>query len=668
VYTSNNPAKGGETEVHETILRWDHASRRIWPSVVKQRVDEYTTQCQSKYRSIYTSHEGIHPMAMIPLSKAVASAPFQPEGIIKDSYNHTVGVTFRAKPGSSYVVALPVVDDGVISISAAFSIKNIYLDWEECKAAPVEEVVRYYRMVLEPLFALYPGYRIKHIAKQKADNRIVAVQLENGVYLPASSPKDKAAFEKLDLSTVTVDQFEWLIDKEMAGFSAITEDSKDWNKVLEGATAEKKCGADPELMRKSSYGELEELYQQFRLMVSNWLVGQKAGSEIRTGMAEILFNSNLPEYERRKRLHIYISSTLLSWFYPDAEKWEAAATSFLRKDCRVIQSPEACSGTCHWNTDSNKCLLHVQATTTLTGADRVVSTPELFTKRIIDELVRFPYRREQLMKKGEISKVSAIVAPIRQGDQYIIPESSPTWTNLLKLDWSRQIPEEPKYYEEMTATTANTVEPHGSMPPEDIFGPDTPFRLKIPEAVSANPLMSLTGILGVTLDQLEADVHATRLTTKQLANYVRWTSKPIGSISMTEEETKIQFVRPEIGSFDTVTILVFLANGQIGIIVEEDGNPVVTIAKLPEEVRERWRSAGMVRLQKREEPVIKDEEKPPLIIGQNPIQKRRPRPLLAVKAQRQQQEQPEQPEEPVKRVVRRRPGIAPSVLTSAADA
>ena len=87
LHTSNKAAKGGEGEVHETIIRWDYASRRFWPEIVQRRIDEYMTQCQSRYRSIYTSQEGVNPMAMIPLSKAVDAAPVRPEGIVKD---HTI--------------------------------------------------------------------------------------------------------------------------------------------------------------------------------------------------------------------------------------------------------------------------------------------------------------------------------------------------------------------------------------------------------------------------------------------------------------------------------------------------------------------------------------------------------------------------------------------------
>jgi hypothetical protein len=640
LHTSNKPAKGGESEIHETIIRWDYASRRYWPEIVQRRVDEYMTQCQSRYRSIYTSQEGVNPMAMIPLSKAVDAAPVRPEGIVKDSYNHIVGLTFRSKPGASTLVALPIVDDGVISISSAFAIKNIYLDWEDFKAAPVEDVVNYYRKNLEPLFSLYPGYIVKYIARQKADGRIVAIQLQNGIYIPAAPPKDEASLSGLGLDIVTIEQFEWQIDKQLAGIKTKVE-ANTWEKTVEGTTTEKSCGFDSELLRKSTYVQFEELYQQFRLMVSNWITSQKAGSEVRKGIEDIIFSEDLPEYEKRKRLYIFLSSTLLGWFYPDEEKWEAPA-SFLRKDCRLIDNEEGCTGTCYWKAEGNsgKCLLHVDATTQLGDkpGERDVSTPELFVKRVIDELVRFPNRRKQLMKRGEVSKVSTIVAPIRQGDQYIIPESSPTWTNLLRLDWARQIPEEPKYYEEMSreADAENEEPPEGEMPAEleAILGEGTPLRLSVPDVPDATqPLAPFQGILGVTLSQMGLADDAKKMKKENLIKFVQTTTKPIGVIDLTgnnnSEEDSIQFVRPFTGSFDSVTIFVFLPD-QIGLLIQEEGESSVKIASLPETIQELYKEAAVVQMRRRPVAVVEEEKKVPLIIGQNPIMaKPRRKPLVA---------------------------------------
>jgi hypothetical protein len=638
VHTSNKPAKGGEGEIHETIIRWDYASRRFWPEIVQRRVDEYMTQCQGRYRSLYTSQEGINPMAMIPLSKAVEAAPVRPEGIVKDGYNHIVALTFRSKPGAQTLVALPIVDDGVISISSAFSIKNIYLDWEDFRVAAVEDVVNYYRKNLEPLFGLYPGYIVKYIARQKVDNKIVAVQLENGIYIPAGPAKDETSLGSLGLDVVVVEQFEWAINKQLAGIKPKI-NANSWEKTLEGTITEKGCGFDSELVRKSTYVQFEELYQQFRLMVSNWIVGQKAGSEVRKGMEEIIFNSDLPEFERRKRLYIFLSSTLLSWFYPDDEKWEAPA-SFLRKDCRLIDNQEGCTGTCFWKEGdggAGKCLLHVDATTQLADkpGERDVSTPELFVKRIIDELVRFPNRRRQLMRRGEVSKVSTIIQPIRQGDQYIIPESSPTWTNLLRLDWARQTPEQPKYYEEMSrdATAENERPPEGELPAalEGILGANTSFRLSVPDVPDVSkPLIPFTGLLGVTLDQIGLADDAKQLKKENLIKYVQVTSKPIGIIDLTGGDARVEFVRPFTGAFDAATVFVFLPE-QIGLLIREEGDSTVKIAALPEAIQEKWRDAAVVQLRKK--PAIAAPPTPtevPLVVGQNPIMsKLKRKPLVA---------------------------------------
>jgi hypothetical protein len=242
------------------------------------------------------------------------------------------------------------------------------------------------------------------------------------------------------------------------------------------------------------------------------------------------------------------------------------------------------------------------------------------------------------MKKGEISSIIAIVEPIRDGDQYIIPESSPTWTNLLRLDWAKVVPEEPRYYEEQSreASENDRKVPEGEMPDalQAMLG-ETSLRLRIPPNADRT-LLPFTAILGVTMGQLGLEENATRLNKNALIQYVRYTSKPIGMINLTGEipdgEKEIMFARPAIGIFHSVTILVFLP-GQIGILVEEDGVATVHLSSLPEAINERWKSAGLVQMRpKRAIPVVA----PPIEIGTNPaiapvplvvqaVQKRGPR-------------------------------------------
>jgi hypothetical protein len=612
LYTNNIPGHGAEGDYHESIVSFNYSSRKFWPSIVQARVDEFMNQCQSRYRSVYTSQQGVNSMAMVPLSKAIESVPFFPVGIVRDSYNHICGITFRSKPGKNTLVALPVIDDGFMATQLA-----THFDWNDFTPAIMDDIVEYYRKTLQPLFALYPGYNIKYAVRTKFENKIVALQLENGIYIPSGQPKGEDSLTKLGLDVVTVEQLEWEINKELS----------------------KPCGKDPQLTEEKTYHKLEELYQQFRLIVSNWITSTSSGPKVRKDLEKIIFNPDLPEYERRKRLYIFIAPILLSWFYADSEKWEMQA-SFLRKDCRVIDSPDSCTGSCYWKEDEGKCLLHVNSTTLVN--EKEISTPELFTKRIVDELVRFPARRLQLMSKGGISKVSGIIEPIRQGDQYIIPETSTSWINLLRLEWAKEIPEQPKYLEEMTRKdTVNTgigVEetvPKGELPDEliEILGEDSPFRVNIPniaEDKRDKPLLPFTAILGMSLAELGLENTATIFTKQSLQSYVKKKFKPIGMIDLTigggagSNAPTIQFYRPMKGKFTQVTILVFLPD-KSGVLVEEEGSSLVNISKLPESVLEYWNNAALVMTLKA--PVL-GEAPEPIIIGTNPIRntlKRKPK-------------------------------------------
>jgi hypothetical protein len=689
IHTSNIAARGGQGDIHETIVKWNYSTYEYWPEIVQKRVNEYMNQCQSRHRSIYTSQQGIHSMAMITLSKIIEVSPTRPEGIIKDSYNHIVGVTYRLKVGSDYMIPLPVVDDGVTSISSAFSIKSIYLDWNDFHPAPIEVIVKFYKKNIETLLSLYPGYGIQYIVRDEDDDRIIAFQLKNGIYLPASPPRNEKELESFGLTTVRIKEFEWELNKQIVGLDK-EPNMNDWEKYIGDSVIEKRCGSDSELLRKSTKKQLEELYQQFRVMVANWITSYRAGSEVRKGIEEIVFHPDLPEYEKRKRLSIFIEPTLLSWFYLDEKEWEIPDISFLRKDCRVINDEEGCTGTCYWKKDEAKCLLHVNAKTSLSEGGQTVNTGELFTKRIMDELIRFPQRRKQLIREGEISKVVTIQQPIRMGDQYIIPESSPMWTDLLRLEWTKQVPEEHKYYEEMTREQdkGNIQKIEGEMPDElvDLFGRDTLFRLKLVTISQENkPLTPFMAMLGITLDQLELKENTSYLSRDDLTKYVKLTMKPIGMIDLTEkaeENKEIQFMRPITGSYDRVTIFVFLPN-IIGLLIQEEGNPTVQIDLLPELVKDKWNKAARILVKKKmtlvQEPKIEElqelkrEEpnptiaiptiKKPLIMSKRPLimrAKETEEPLVQVPIEQMKQPQIMKIEDLPQRVMKR-PGIG--VLT-----
>jgi hypothetical protein len=639
LYTHNRPAAGADGAVHQPSMRWPYHTRGIWPEIVKQRIEEYTTQCQSRHRSIDTSQQGIQPMAMVPLSMTLQQTP-RPTGVIKDSYNHTVGVTYPVEEDSPYMVILPIVDDGIFTISSKMD--HTYLDWADVKKAPLDQVIEFYQTQLRPFTSLYPGYDIEHMVRNAEDQQVVALQLRNGLYVPTAPPKSA-----INLPITSITMFEWDINRDIAGIPS-TLDMEDWEEIREKMETEKGCGVDSELMRQSDYMEFEESYQQFRLMVSNWITGERGGPELRAKMEEIMFNRTLPEYEKRKRMFLLIGSILLKWFYADEEIWDKGPANFLRKDCNLITQARSCTGTCVWREEENKCLLHVHATTDLGSQEedqkdpqklenesREVSTPTLFTNRVIDELIRFPARRKQIMSHGKISKLSTILQPIRQGDQYIIPESSPTWTNLLQLEWLQQASEKPRYYEEMSREDEDDRKYEEPMPDElkKMLGDHTPFHLMDLPAGGVQPLMSLLGILGMTAEELGLKESDTILSIDSLIAYVKAKQRPIGMINF-RSEPRVHFVTPYPGSFDSVLLLVFLPN-RMGLLVQYDDTPTIFIEALPEDIRRRWRDAERVQFEK--------------IAPPGPAPSLQPLPLLA---QEQQSDAPKK---------LKKPGIAPAV-------
>jgi hypothetical protein len=70
-------------------------------------------------------------------------------------------------------------------------------------------------------------------------------------------------------------------------------------------------------------------------------------------------------------------------------------------------------------------------------------------KRIIEELVRFPLKRKELLSK-RVRQYVTLRAPFKSGNSYIIPENLPQWTELLRMDWLKKKIELPKHVEEFT--------------------------------------------------------------------------------------------------------------------------------------------------------------------------------------------------------------------------
>jgi hypothetical protein len=557
VYTHNEPKKGATVAKNDYAIRFAFENRGSWPPIVKQRIEEFTTQCVSNYRTVYTPQRGVDSLAMIPLSAAVTKVKSKPAGIVRDAYNHAVMLLFPMKPGrlvaASLLVALPIVDDGWMPTKL-----HLYLDVENFRPAPADLLINYYKTNFEDLFSLYDGYVIEHVVRLRSTRAICAVQLKNGLYVPASPPADAKALAAMGYKLVEVEKMEWTINTDLS----------------------KPCGSESELHNNQTTQKLEELYQQYRYIFSNWLASSAAGDGVRTTLQEVIFDK-YPDYEKRKRLEIFLGSTLRSWLVPDAEVWDMPQT-FLRKDCRVMDEA-GCTGSCTWIASTGQCGLHVDAKATL-GLDnkepRIVSTPELFSRRLIDELIRFPNRRKELRTRS-VSRLRPITSPLREGDQYIIPESSTTWINLLRMDWLQDQKEKPQFYEEMASYVQPKAIATASQLPglEGVLGPNS-YRLW-----NAKNLGDMLRIMGVKEAEIGLE-GATELTPESIRQYVKTMNLSVGIVNL-RDEPSITFVRSDKGAQDRALLIVKRPEG-LGLLLETAGQAYVEVAKFPAALKAQW--------------------------------------------------------------------------------
>jgi hypothetical protein len=154
----------------------------------------------------------------------------------------------------------------------------------------------------------------------------------------------------------------------------------------------------------------------------------------------------LPLYEKRKRLEIIIGSTVERWITDD-DIDAVKQHSLLRIDC-IGRKKDECGNACKWvEQDGGKCLIHVRKRQTDKEEGRMPAA-RVMLFRLIDELIRFGNRRREIFEQ-RVSQLAIIDDPIQMGDQYIIPEKSQVWTEMLRMEWSKMKEEAPVYLEEM---------------------------------------------------------------------------------------------------------------------------------------------------------------------------------------------------------------------------
>jgi hypothetical protein len=361
----------------------------------------------------------------------------------------------------------------------------------------------------------------------------------------------------------TVDEMEWSINKKITVESAVPDQLNE--------TAQ---------LKEKEFGES---FEHLRITFSNYLNSQDGGN-FRNELEEVIFSKEFALYEKRRRLEIKIGPIVEGWI---AEKDEDAPRqiSILRKDCTVLAEKD-CTGMCSWKTDSGKCLIHVSKPSTTTVEGHVgAAGGTILLHRLIEELIRFGGRRKQIFE-GRVSQIASLTTAIRENDQYIIPERSYTWAEMLRNDWTKVGTDEPVFLEEMTQEPSGmtgppepasdlSAIPEGAVAILNPSGDEGFARLRL--YPSPNGLKALLPLLNVTPEKIGLAEGQTKLDDNTMKGIVRQSLLPVIQIDLTEADPtkRVMARRAQRDRFQKYAVFVILENGSAGIIVTDPEAPAL---------------------------------------------------------------------------------------------
>jgi len=451
--------QGDAKSRHKPTLFFQRSQELNWPPIVQRRVHEFFSKCMTINRGPFTSEMGIDPYALIAAQEIITAVRIQPNGIIRDAYNHLVGVGYRipGKAGSaSGITAIPVADDGTFMQE-----RNIFFDWDDFDAPPINKVIDFYMKNIVAIFPQYRGYVPKSQIKMKGLDKIIGLRLTNGFVVPASDAQESSPVSEAEYPIEPpIDFLDWDINSTIAYDTEARQrafklaDEGRVSKEGEEEGDEEEEIVDPKrdkyltLKMETSQDEIEDVYQHLRLTFSTWLA-TGAGSQKRQRLLEVLKNADLPLRDKRRRLDILLYTDVIRWLEPK-ETDEKSDIGFLRIDCQV-QGQETCTGRCKWapkesdNESCGPCKIHSPK-----QDGSIMNVPRMLYLRLVDELIRYAARREEIFNK-QVPRLTIRRKAQRSGDQYIVAEGTSdwnTWWEILRAEWFVPEKEVAKHFDE----------------------------------------------------------------------------------------------------------------------------------------------------------------------------------------------------------------------------
>jgi len=593
-YYNNNILS--EDDTNQAFFSFSIGQRNSWPKIIEKRIDEFRGQCaiSTGGLGIFTSSLALNSRKVAPLLrvKNILGKYYEEitlEGLVRDSYNHVAALVYKNAQGNN--VAVPVIEDGISysfhqdipermggeerpQMTLVLDVKIIF-DWDDFKPAPLNEVVQFYKMYVEPNFAEL--YTVERAIISKGTNKIEAIQLKNGLYVPVldvgqSSPKfpDKE-------SPRMIQEMEWKINKDI---------------IIESTSSLK----DLHNLEEINIKGFTESFEHLRITFSKWINSARDGGDFRRILQSTIGDRRLPLFEKRKRLEIMIGSTVEQWI-TDKDSDAPKQHSLLRVDC-IGKKKDECSNTCKWIEDTEagsksaggKCLIHVRKEGHKESEENHMSAARIMLFRLIDELIRFGNRRRELFEQ-RVSQLAIIDDPIRIGDQYIIPEKSMTWTEMLRTEWSKTREEKPVYLEEMRRDSTESdkkqlpsITEDTALPKviETLLGNSDPLTARLRVIYSkTGTLVPFIVLFNTSIESIGLLSDAKEMTEEALTKLVKKARIPIVQYDIRTDEPKIigkQLARDQDLGY---VLLVITERGPAMVVTDPDEPEFLKRSELP---------------------------------------------------------------------------------------
>ena len=466
------------------------------PQNLLDRYTEFKTKCSKGviYRGIYTSQTGVDSGRLETFSylyKMFSITQSPVKGIIRDIYNHMVGVVVSAnqfKPNMDVII--PASDDGYIEIMQQIPIIQLGFDakresditYQYRSYADAYTVYQFYNSEMQTIITKNPDYRLKSLkCREKTgddieicrNGDIIGFILQNGIVLPCRPTSYNELKEKLGgnipitLSPVAFKKVEFEFQ--------INED------IIKHATKSTKTTAhvyDDTVLNRE---EFDDIYEHFRLSFSNWFRSAEAGNELRTHIRDLIMHSpSVSTVEKRRRMEYIFGPMLQSWLIRrDDDMSQSKITSIVRKDCRLILNRGECSGHCGWVESRNKCILHVPSKADIGSGTLITDVVEYFIYRLLYEIINIPILYREI-NEGGVSRINPLRTNIHlENDmgvenQWIIPDNVPAWHELLYNIKKETYKETPIFYEEFSYPEGLKAQEDANELLTPYFGSDIP--------------------------------------------------------------------------------------------------------------------------------------------------------------------------------------------------